>query len=178
MTGDESNNNQMPHNPAKNDMVNTYRENTLIGYKITNEYRNGNRQVSIYTTCDMCYDNKKCSYCHGLGSISSFYGSYPCGVCGQTGICNTCKDNNGYILSSSFLYSSNRNLINTDGSARSNGGAVYSGGSGYNDGSSSNSGSDSSRYGYYSCPTCYGSGTCHPCGVDGVTSRYFTGVIM
>lgn len=58
MTGDESNNNQMPHNPAKNDMVNTYRENTLIGYKITNEYRNGNRQVSIYTTCDMCYDNK------------------------------------------------------------------------------------------------------------------------
>lgn len=176
MTGDESPSQnsgaaQQKKSGASNGVVKTERVNLPYGYKIVQTWSNGNYLETLYFPCGMCSGTQRCSFCFGNGSIlAAGYYYMPCSACGQTGICNLCRKDNGYVINRSQLYDPNGKplyLPSGDG---------YVGGGGSSGGSSSGSGD--SRYGYYDCPTCYGSGTCQTCGGNGIADSYYTGGSM
>lgn len=144
-------------------VVNQYQEAFYGGIRVIQVYDNGNKLVSTYTTCTLCYGTGRCNICNGQGGIiSAGYGNYyPCNACGQSGRCQLCAQTGGYILSGSQLYDRNNNpiYVGGGGSASGNSGSKRSGSR-----SSSSRRSSADRYGYIDCHLCKGRGVCSSCG--------------
>lgn len=135
---------------AQNQIVNSYRERTPIGFKEVKVYAHGGRIEAYYKPCGMCGGTGRCGICMGQGGIvSAGYGTYiPCASCGQTGRCMLCAQTGGYVLYDSHLYDANGRRI------------YVSSGSSYDSGSSSSSSRSRSNH---------NSGTCSSCGGTGVS---------
>lgn len=142
---------------AQNQIVNSYRERTPIGFKEVKVYAHGGRIEAYYKPCGMCGGTGRCGICMGQGGIvSAGYGTYiPCASCGQTGRCRLCVQTGGYVLYDSHLYDANGRRI-----------YVSSGSSSYDSGSSSSRSSRSNSH---------NSGTCSSCGGTGVSPTPNTG---
>lgn len=136
---------------AQNQIVNSYRERTPIGFKEVNVYAHGGRIEAYYKPCGMCGGSGRCGICMGQGGIvSAGYGTYiPCASCGQTGRCMLCAQTGGYVLYDSHLYDANGRRI-----------YVSTGSSSYDSGSSSRSSRSRNNH---------NSGTCSSCGGTGVS---------
>ena len=109
-----------------------------------------------YRKCSLCNGSKVCGGCHGSRGIYGAFGFFmSCMACGGSGRCNWCDD---------YGWKKETTTSNTPPAA-----PLY-----LEDDDDNYNSSSSDRYGYYSCPSCYGSGKCQICNGSKIQENSYT----